>query len=104
MSENHLSQEPANATRIASMKQFIILFCIRIGNDTMTERRQHVFLEGHRMLGLPRGEVFLIPWTETWSKAFLLEKERIHNKHKYADEKTHFVKSIKIHLFEPTIL
>jgi len=32
------------------------------------------------MLGLPKGEVFLSPWTEGWSKEFLLEKERIQNK------------------------
>ncbi|MFD0681897.1 MULTISPECIES: GrpB family protein [unclassified Paenibacillus] len=29
------------------------------------------------MLGLPKGEVFLIPWTVEWEKEFLLEKERI---------------------------
>src|SRR5699024_9500226 len=29
------------------------------------------------MLGLPKGEVFLIPWTEEWKKEFLLEKEKI---------------------------
>lgn len=29
------------------------------------------------MLGLPKGEVFLAPWTEDWAKEFLLEKERI---------------------------
>src|SRR5699024_3762796 len=32
------------------------------------------------MLGLPRGEVFLIPWTDDWLKEFSLEKERIQNK------------------------
>jgi|SRR5690625_2699008 len=32
------------------------------------------------MLGLPKGEVFLVPWTGDWSKEFLLEKERIQNK------------------------
>ncbi|MFB1050382.1 GrpB family protein [Paraliobacillus sp. JSM ZJ581] len=32
------------------------------------------------MLGLPRGEVFLVPWTEDWLKEFLLEKERIQHK------------------------
>lgn len=31
------------------------------------------------MLGLPKGEVFLVPWTEEWEKEFLLEKEKIHN-------------------------
>jgi len=31
------------------------------------------------MLGLPRGEVFLVPWTEEWAKEFLLEKEVIQN-------------------------
>ncbi|MGG0845208.1 GrpB family protein [Peribacillus simplex] len=29
------------------------------------------------MLGLPKGEVFLVPWTNNWEKEFLLEKERI---------------------------
>lgn len=29
------------------------------------------------MLGLPKGEVFLIPWTEKWEKEFLVEKEKI---------------------------
>lgn len=29
------------------------------------------------MLGLPKGEVFLVPWTEEWNKEFLLEKEKI---------------------------
>ena len=29
------------------------------------------------MLGLPKGEVFLVPWTNDWEKEFLLEKERI---------------------------
>ncbi|WP_182199536.1 GrpB family protein [Paraliobacillus salinarum] len=32
------------------------------------------------MLGLPSGEVFLMPWTKEWSKEFLLEKESIQNK------------------------
>ncbi|WP_174616289.1 GrpB family protein [Virgibacillus ihumii] len=32
------------------------------------------------MLGLPKGEVFLAPWTENWDKEFLLEKERIQKK------------------------
>src|SRR5699024_5687384 len=32
------------------------------------------------VLGLPRGEVFLVPWTEEWSQEFLLEKERIQQK------------------------
>ncbi|MBS4198249.1 GrpB family protein [Bacillus sp. FJAT-49732] len=32
------------------------------------------------MLGLPKGEVFLIPWTDEWEREFLLEKERIQNK------------------------
>jgi|SRR5690625_3805191 len=31
------------------------------------------------MLGLPKGEVFLVPWTEDWVKEFLLEKEKIQN-------------------------
>lgn len=31
------------------------------------------------MLGLPKGEVFLMPWTEDWRKAFILEKEKIEN-------------------------
>ena len=29
------------------------------------------------MLGLPRGEVFLVPWTEEWEVAFLKEKQLI---------------------------
>lgn len=29
------------------------------------------------MLGLPQGEVFLVPWTEEWEHAFLSEKARI---------------------------
>lgn len=29
------------------------------------------------MLGLPRGEVFLVPWTSEWEKEFELEKKRI---------------------------
>ncbi|MCC3372448.1 GrpB family protein [Cohnella sp. REN36] len=29
------------------------------------------------MLGLPRDEVFLVPWTEEWEAEFLLEKDRI---------------------------
>ncbi|TFJ89938.1 GrpB family protein [Lentibacillus salicampi] len=32
------------------------------------------------MLGLPKGEVFLVPWTEDWLKEFLLEKGRIQEK------------------------
>lgn len=32
------------------------------------------------MLGLPKSEVFLVPWTEEWSREFLLEKERIQKK------------------------
>ncbi|WP_042224732.1 GrpB family protein [Oceanobacillus manasiensis] len=29
------------------------------------------------MLGLPKGEVFLVPWTEDWEREFLYEKEKI---------------------------
>ncbi len=29
------------------------------------------------MLGLPKGVVFLVPWTNEWEKEFLLEKKRI---------------------------
>ncbi|MRX73538.1 GrpB family protein [Bacillus lacus] len=29
------------------------------------------------MLGLPKGEVFLVPWSKAWNKEFLLEKEKI---------------------------
>ncbi|RAV21211.1 GrpB family protein [Paenibacillus contaminans] len=29
------------------------------------------------MLGLPKGEVFLLPWTEEWVAEFLLEKNRM---------------------------
>ncbi|MFD3449713.1 GrpB family protein [Microbacteriaceae bacterium 4G12] len=32
------------------------------------------------MLGLPKGEVFLVTWTKEWENEFLLEKERIENK------------------------
>ncbi|WP_050615378.1 GrpB family protein [Bacillus testis] len=32
------------------------------------------------MLGLPKGEVFLIPWTEEWEREFFIEKEKIQNK------------------------
>lgn len=32
------------------------------------------------MLGLPRGEVFLVPWTEEWEIEFLSEKEMIEDK------------------------
>ena len=32
------------------------------------------------MLGLPRGEVFLVPWSSEWEKEFISEKERIQNK------------------------
>ncbi|MDQ0252716.1 GrpB-like predicted nucleotidyltransferase (UPF0157 family) [Evansella vedderi] len=32
------------------------------------------------MLGLPKGEVFLIPWTNKWEKEFIVEKERMQNK------------------------
>lgn len=28
------------------------------------------------MLGLSKGEVFLVLWTEEWNKIFLLEKEK----------------------------
>ena len=31
------------------------------------------------MLGLPKGEVFLVPWNEHWSQEFLAEKNRIQN-------------------------
>ena len=31
------------------------------------------------MLGLPKGEVLLIPWTDEWEREFLLEKEKIQN-------------------------
>ena len=36
--------------------------------------------ENYKMLGLPRGEVFLVPWTEDWLKQYLLEKDKIKNK------------------------
>ncbi|HDR8183484.1 TPA: GrpB family protein [Bacillus thuringiensis] len=32
------------------------------------------------MLGLPKGEVFLVPWTEEWNNNFLSEKEKIQDK------------------------
>lgn len=31
------------------------------------------------MLGLPRGEVYLVPWTSEWEDEFELEKKRIEN-------------------------
>lgn len=31
------------------------------------------------MLGLPKGQVFLVPWTENWREEFLLEKEKVQN-------------------------
>lgn len=31
------------------------------------------------MIGLPKGEVFLTQWTDTWQEEFLLEKKRIEN-------------------------
>lgn len=35
---------------------------------------------GNKMLGLPKGEVFLVPWTEEWNKKILSEKEKIQDK------------------------
>lgn len=35
---------------------------------------------GGVMLGLPRGEVFLVPWTEAWEKEFASEKSKIEAK------------------------
>ncbi|WP_409274574.1 GrpB family protein [Neobacillus sp. SCS-31] len=32
------------------------------------------------MLGLPRGEVFLVPWTQEWKEEFLKEKVQIEEK------------------------
>lgn len=32
------------------------------------------------MLGLPKGEVFLVHWTEEWNKEFLSEKEKIQDR------------------------
>lgn len=29
------------------------------------------------MLGLPRGEVFLVPWTNEWVEEFIYESEKI---------------------------
>lgn len=29
------------------------------------------------MLGLPKGEVFLAPWSEKWEEEYLLEKKMI---------------------------
>lgn len=29
------------------------------------------------MLGLPKGEVFIVPWTEGWEKEFTMEKSLI---------------------------
>jgi GrpB-like predicted nucleotidyltransferase (UPF0157 family) len=37
----------------------------------------YLFLGGTKMLGLPKGVVFLIPWTERWKEEFFLEKEKI---------------------------
>ena len=33
--------------------------------------------EGYIVIGLPKGEVFLIPWTEQWNKEFIKEEELI---------------------------
>lgn len=32
------------------------------------------------MLGLPKGEVFIVPWSKDWERAFLLEKNKIKKK------------------------
>jgi GrpB-like predicted nucleotidyltransferase (UPF0157 family) len=34
-------------------------------------------LGGEVMLGLPRGEVFLVPWTDQWTNEFEIEKDHI---------------------------
>lgn len=31
------------------------------------------------MFGLPKGQVFLVPWTKNWREEFLLKKEKIQN-------------------------
>ncbi|PBB04668.1 MULTISPECIES: GrpB family protein [Salimicrobium] len=48
------------------------------------------------MLGLPKGEVFLVPWTEDWSKEFLSEKERIQNKISRFIEDIHHIGSTAV--------
>lgn len=32
---------------------------------------------GDHMLGMPKGEVFTVPWTDEWEKEFQMEKENI---------------------------
>lgn len=41
------------------------------------EKKRLEYIRGGKMLGLPKGEVFLIPWTQEWEEEFLLEKEKI---------------------------
>jgi GrpB-like predicted nucleotidyltransferase (UPF0157 family) len=48
-------------------------------NIPMLDYRIHI-KRGNKMLGLPKGEVFLVPWTEEWNKEFLYEKEKIQDK------------------------
>src|SRR5690625_3072571 len=49
---------------------------VKIKHDFISSDEQR----GAEMLGLPKGEVFLLPWTEEWERNFLLEKEKIQNK------------------------
>jgi len=38
-----------------------------------------MYREDEAMLGLPKGEVFLVPWTKEWQTEFDLEREKIQN-------------------------
>ncbi|MGO4942911.1 GrpB family protein [Ruoffia tabacinasalis] len=48
------------------------------------------------MLGLPRGEVFLVSWTSEWEKEFLLEKRRIQTKIESYPVKIHHIGSTAV--------
>lgn len=48
------------------------------------------------MLGLPKGEVFLVPWTEDWEEEFISEKERIQKKIKKYTVAVHHIGSTSV--------
>lgn len=57
------------------------------------------------MLGLPKGEVFLVPWTREWEKEFLSEKEKIHNKIESYNVNIHHIGSTAVkHLSSKPII
>lgn len=41
------------------------------------EYKMDNYVEVFLMLGLPKGEVFLVPWTANWETEFKLEKQKI---------------------------